>query len=284
MKNIFTQFFNYCFPPNEYEGKKITDEKWFRKATIFAIYPLIILPLLVVIWGIMSPNPTKFFLKPQFIVILGILFWTATIVFVVKALRKRHRDPAFLLPISAFIVVFITVRGLFGLLVFTVASSMIQDARVHLDSKKQAISHDVREKIATRKSKFDDLSVATRIRSQEIQNNVSKAFSELDDRMESRFDRFRRIEKENSDAFWNIVLANREKNKNIDKAFWKSCQKTQDKVTQWKREWCRTHTLSQMCNHLPPEEIEPAQTTEAKIDENIAYIDLPLNFNYEIRE
>ncbi len=49
MKNIVVQIVNYCFPPDSYEGSKITDVQWFRKSTSIAPYLVIAITLFILI-------------------------------------------------------------------------------------------------------------------------------------------------------------------------------------------------------------------------------------------
>ncbi len=282
MKDTIAHIFNYFFPSEAYEGSKITDTKWFQKLTPIAPYTVALIAVFILIWGIISPNTTRFFLKPQFIALLSITFWITFIAVIVKIMRKKRRDPAFFLLIASFIAV----RGLFALMMFSAVNPIIQKAKVQIESKKQEISKEVSEKLKSHKSSFDDHSATLQARSQAIQTRVDKAFSELNSRMESRLDRFKRRERENDAAFWKIVAENREKNKEFDKLFWKSSEKFQQRIDQRKREWCRTHTLSQMCKNLPPDPnaVETVKKEETNGPDNTTYIDLPLFFKYEIKE
>lgn len=282
MKQMLVRIFNYFFPLESFEGRKITTAKWFQRFIPFAPYTVIIIAAFMLIWGIGASNQTRFFIKPQFISLLGLIFWISLIAIVVKMMRKRRRDPAFFLLIASFIAI----RGLFALIMFTAIHPMIQKAKVQMQSKQQQFSQEVREKLQSHKSSWDDHSARLQKRSQEIQGNVARAFSELDSRMESRLDRFWRKERENDAAFWKIVAENRAKSKEFDKAFWKSGEGAQKRVHKWKREWCRTHSLSQMCKNLPPDpdEVAITQKEEAISEKETTNIDLPLFFKYEIRE
>ncbi len=281
MKKIVMQILNYLFPPESYQGRKITETRWFQKLNPVAPYTVVSIIVFILLWGLIFPHPTRFFLTPQFIVLLGIAFWMGLISIVVKLLRKRQRDPAFFLVIATFIAV----RGLFTLIIFSTVQPMLKDAKVEMELEKQQISHEVQDKLSRSKEQMDDISELLHKRVQEHQARVNQAFSQLDSRMESRFDRFRRHDQENTQALWKIIEKNKEQHKIINANFLKSVAEGQERVNQRKRAWCRSHSsLSQMCNGLPPEEPDTSKVEEPKEVENATYIDLPLDFKYTLKE
>lgn len=248
----------YLFPKSLSQSKKITDIRWIQKFTPIAPYLSIAISLFILAWGIGSANPTKLPIKPHILVFLGVAFWTALCFVCAHLLKNKGRSPAIPLLISFFI----SIKGLFALLLFLGSQASIKEIRKDLIQENTKFASHVQSKIRDNRSFINQKFQEKESEIKKHQQKVAKSMEALNHHFEGAFERFKQTSKEMSSWMDESLARAKEETKEMDQIYWDSVHKRQAELEAERK--------------ATPSFFKPKKQEEKPSQEETPSIDLPV--------